>query len=77
MAGTPASAVSEPSQRSVFFDGQFGVVSIYDSNSVSAGSSIAGPAIIEQDHGVVVVPPGAQAVLDTYGNVIVESKESN
>jgi N-methylhydantoinase A len=77
MASTVADGTGEPRRRSVFFDGEFVEVDVYDSTSLRVQTEINGPSVIEQDHGVVVVPPDARAIVDRYGNVLLESKEQN
>lgn len=75
MAGSAAEEQGEPGSREVFFDGSYHTVPVYDSSSAPAGTQISGPAIVEQEHGVVVVPKAAQAHVDRYGHIIVEKKE--
>lgn len=75
MAGEAVAGNGEPSSREVFFDGEFRAVPVYDTSSASAGKQIPGPAIIEQEHGVVVVPVSAKAHIDRFGHIIVEKKE--
>jgi N-methylhydantoinase A len=75
MAGTVANGNSEPGKRDVYFDGEFVEVDIYNPSSTRAGLRIDGPAIIEQEHGGVVVPPRAKAHIDDFGNIILMSKE--
>ncbi|MFE7416254.1 hydantoinase/oxoprolinase family protein [Rhodococcus sp. NPDC057529] len=77
MASSAQNGVSyQPTQRDVYFDGQFSKVDIHNTASIAAGTDIPGPAVIEQEHGVVVVPADARAHVDNYGNVIVASKET-
>ncbi len=75
MAGMATEGTAEPGRRQVFFDGKFIEVDVYDTSSTKVDARIDGPSIIEQDHGVIVVPPDARAVVDRFGNVLVESKE--
>ncbi|GAA0037388.1 hydantoinase/oxoprolinase family protein [Brevibacterium metallidurans] len=63
-----------PSKREVFFEGEFVEVDVYGPGTLSDDASIAGPALIEQEHGAIVVPPQAKAETDRYGNILIESK---
>jgi N-methylhydantoinase A len=42
---------------------------IYRRERLPAGFSLAGPVVIEEEATTIVVPPGARAVLDEFGNV--------
>ena len=75
VATTPG-GVGAPKKRQAYFGGRFLQVDVYDSTSTSTGLHIEGPAIIEQDHGGVVVPPHARARIDQYGNIVLESAGS-
>jgi N-methylhydantoinase A/oxoprolinase/acetone carboxylase beta subunit len=43
--------------------------------SMGAGTTVDGPAIVEQADGVIVVPPGASARIDDHRNLILTAKE--
>lgn len=45
---------------------------IYDRYHLTAGLSIAGPAIVEERESTSVLPPGTIATVDEYANLIVE-----
>jgi N-methylhydantoinase A len=44
---------------------------VYDGTLLSVGASIDGPALIEEPFTVVVLPPGARAELDRFGNYVI------
>ena len=44
----------------------------YDREQLGAGSTIEGPAIIEQYDSTTVVPPGLRAEIDRYGNIVID-----
>jgi N-methylhydantoinase A len=44
---------------------------IYDGTLLRAGNRVDGPAIIEQPGTTIVVPPRAEAVVDAYGNNVI------
>jgi N-methylhydantoinase A len=75
MAGSASKEVSAPRERRVFFDGSYKTIPVFDSSSTTADLLIPGPAVVEQEHGVVFVPPFAEAHVDRYGHIIIEKKE--
>ena len=44
----------------------------YDRSELKAGNRIIGPAIVNQYDSTTVVPPGVDAHVDRYGNIIIE-----
>jgi len=58
-------------QRQAYFPGAGGYVPtrVYDGDGLSAGSQVAGPAILEMAGTTVLVPPGYGAELDAYRNI--------
>ena len=70
--GTLAEALL--SQRPVYFDDTDGFVpcDIYDRARLAPGSTITGPAILENVDSTVVIDPGWQARIDDYGNCIMQ-----
>jgi N-methylhydantoinase A len=70
---SPGNSVRE--RRSAYFEGEHHEVDVHDSAALRPKHRVAGPAIIEQLDGVVVVPPGALAVADRYGNVLITAEE--
>jgi N-methylhydantoinase A/oxoprolinase/acetone carboxylase beta subunit len=44
----------------------------YDRSKLLAGNRVAGPAIIEQPDSTTPIPPGRTAVVDDYGNLLVD-----
>jgi N-methylhydantoinase A len=45
---------------------------IYDNDLVYSGLQIVGPAIIEDFNTSIIIPPGMKAVIDEYGNTIID-----
>ena len=70
--GRPAGSLL--GQRQVYFEDTAGFVAcdIYDRASLSPGSTIDGPAILENIDSTVVVNPGWRARIDGYGNSILQ-----
>ena len=60
--------------RNVYFEESGGYVSCptYERSLLKARNKIAGPAIVEQMDTTTVIPPGQQAVIDGYGNIVIE-----
>lgn len=59
-------------ERDVFFGGKMLRTAVYERQVIPRGASFAGPAIIESDDATVVVEPGADAVVDEFGNLLLE-----
>jgi N-methylhydantoinase A len=60
-------------ERPVYFSesGGFLDAAIFDRLALPAGAVFAGPAIVEQMDSTIVVPPGWQAEVDDYGNIVL------
>ncbi len=62
-------------RRMVWFDGLTGAETpIYERDRLEVGSKLAGPAIVEQMDATTVIPAGWGAVVDAYGNLILEAE---
>src|SRR5580693_6677575 len=57
--------------RQVRFDGGWFDTAIFDRASLGRGARLAGPAIVEQPDTTVVIDPGATAVVDALGNLVI------
>jgi N-methylhydantoinase A len=57
--------------RRAYFDGWIDCA-VYDRERLGNGNRIAGPAIIEQVDSTIVIHPRQSAIVDDYGNVIIE-----
>jgi N-methylhydantoinase A len=68
-------AVSVKERRTAYFGGQHHEVDVHDASRLTAGQTIAGPAIIEQADGVIVLPPGAVGEADRYDNVLITTEQ--
>jgi N-methylhydantoinase A/oxoprolinase/acetone carboxylase beta subunit len=63
--------------RRVFFEpGKAVKTTVYDRDKLAVGTVFTGPAIIEQFDATTVVPHGWHVLVDRYGNLILERKES-
>jgi len=47
---------------------------VYDRYELAAGTSLTGPAIVEERESTTVLPPGVTATVDEYANLIVETR---
>jgi N-methylhydantoinase A len=45
---------------------------IYDRDRLFKGAHFAGPAVVEQSDSTTVVPPGAEVVVDSFGNLVID-----
>ena len=64
--------VAMKSARSVYFSGEWIDCPIYNGQILQPGTELQGPAILEYLDSVAVLPPGAQATVDTQGNLIIQ-----
>ncbi len=64
--------VAMKSSRSVYFSGEWIDCPIYNGQILQPGTELQGPAILEYLDSVAVLPPGAQATVDTQGNLIIQ-----
>ncbi|MBI2849188.1 MAG: hydantoinase/oxoprolinase family protein [Chloroflexi bacterium] len=72
--GTTRRTVPVPKgRRRVLFERGFQAIdtSIYGREFLGPGSVMEGPAIVEEPHATVVIPPNFVGVVDGYGNVII------
>ena len=71
LSGNPSDALL--GQRPVYFEATDGFVScdIFDRARLSPGSTLEGPAILENVDSTVVIDPGWQAHIDEFGNCIM------
>lgn len=70
-AGTSVAEAALLGERQIIFEQQSYQVKIYDREQLKYGNSINGPAIVAEYSSTVVLPPGSQAEVDNYGNLII------
>jgi N-methylhydantoinase A len=65
---------AQKTTRDVYFaEGQGWVACpVYDRSLLATGSSLAGPAIVEEPDSTTVLHPGCQAVVDWFGNLLLK-----
>jgi len=59
-------------QKEVVFDDQPVPTHIFNRERLSCGNRIEGPAVVVEYSSTIVVPPFAEAVVDAYGNLVME-----
>jgi N-methylhydantoinase A len=64
-------AAQSSGARQVRFTGGWYDTRIFDRASLGRGATLAGPAIVEQPDTTVVIDPGATAVVDGLGNLVI------
>lgn len=62
--------------REVYFDGDWLETTIYERKRLPIGSTLRGPAVLEQGDTTTVVNPGLECSIDEYGNVVIEEVSS-
>jgi N-methylhydantoinase A len=59
-------------RREVIFDGQPVMTQIFNRKFLGSGNRIKGPSVVVEYSSTIVIPPFAEAVVDEYGNLIME-----
>ena len=72
-----AAGVEPKERRPVYFDETKGFTdtTVYDRDTLGAGSTLTGPAIIEQFDTTTVVHPGQRVEVDEFGNLLISIGE--
>jgi N-methylhydantoinase A len=79
LAGGNHTASPRPAtHRPVYFEepGEFVETPIYRREELAGGTTIDGPAVIEQTDTTVLVPPGARAAVDSYLSIVIDVEGS-
>ena len=58
-------------EREVYFDGQPQSTRFYRRDQLVPGDAIQGPAMITEYTAATLLPPGAAATIDGYGNIVI------
>ena len=67
-----AAAEAVKGRRRVSLDGTIIEATVYERDRLDIGTTIAGPAIVEQFDATTVIPPGWSARVDGYRNLILQ-----
>lgn len=73
--GNGADPRSVKGYRQAYFNGEHHDVEVHDVARLTVGQVVRGPALIEQQDGVIVLPPGAVGRADDYENVLITTEE--
>lgn len=63
-------------EREIWFGGGFVRSRIYRREGLAAGDAMAGPAMITEYTSATLVPPGATAAVDAFGNLVIAVGEA-
>jgi N-methylhydantoinase A len=67
--------VARKGTRDIYFDGRTPTAAtLYERDRLDVGSTVAGPAIVEQFDATTVIPAGWTARVDGYRNLILEKQ---
>jgi N-methylhydantoinase A len=71
--GGPSIAQARVGERSVYYGPEEGwrATPIYRRSALPVGDTVLGPAIIEEMSSTTVVLTGQNAVIDTFGNILI------
>ncbi|PSQ17736.1 methylhydantoinase [Halobacteriales archaeon QS_8_69_26] len=72
--GSARASDARKGTREAYFESAGGFVETpyYDRDSLGAGASLQGPAVIEEVNSTTVVPPGDALSVDEYGNLVID-----
>jgi len=73
-AAAPSGEESRKGTRRAYFPETRGYADtpVYDRYALAPGTSLTGPAIVEERESTTVVPPGVTATVDDYANLLAE-----
>lgn len=60
-------------RKPVMFDGEWIETPIINRDLLSSGNSFEGPAVVHEYSATTVLPPGCQAEVDEYSNLVIEA----
>jgi len=71
-----AQSEAEPSYHTdLFVDGESRRTPVYDRAALLGGHRLEGPAIITQSDTTISILPGFEAIVDQYGNILIEYRQ--
>ena len=72
-SGSQSVEDAKTGSREVYFGPDDGVqdTNVYDRNILISGTAFEGPAIVTEYDSTVLIPPGAKAEVDQYGNLLI------
>jgi len=77
-AGAGSADVRRKAMRRAYFPEARGYADtpVYDRYELAAGTTLTGPAIVEERESTTVLPPGVTATVDEYANLIAEARRA-
>lgn len=72
-AGTGIDKAAFLGESRMIFEQQSYPVNIYDRERLAYGNCLAGPAIVAEYSATTVLPPGSKAVVDAFGNLVIDA----
>jgi N-methylhydantoinase A len=73
--GAPAGEVLPMGRRRVFLGDRFVEAGVYDWSDLGPGNLLRGPAVVEAEFTTVLLPAGARAEVDDFGNLVLRLGE--
>lgn len=67
VAGKP----SDARKRQVRFDGKWIETPVHDGTVLQPDATVSGPAVVEYDHAIAVLPPGSSGRVDSHFNLVI------
>jgi N-methylhydantoinase A/oxoprolinase/acetone carboxylase beta subunit len=71
-AAAPAHGDAAAPSRRILYDGKPLDAEVYRRSGLRNGHRLKGPAIIEDSGSTCIVPPGAKAIIDSMGNLVIQ-----
>ncbi len=69
-----ATGIPRPkSVRAVYFDAGWLDTPVFDRAALAIGTRLSGPAVIDEMSATTLLPPGCQASVDAFGNLLLET----
>ncbi len=72
LAGIPSTSDQEPQHRPLYANGAWRQARIVSRETLSPGSRVTGPAIVQQFDSTTIIEPGADATVDAVGNLRIQ-----
>ena len=75
LAVMPVGEEARKGERDAYFDGAYQPTSVYDRYGLPPGTTLEGPAIVEERESTVIVPPRASAVVAPDRSLVIDLGE--
>ncbi len=74
---TEVPAAAAPRSREVVFDGRAWPTTVLTRDNLPPGTTLAGPAVVEEATATTVVPPGCSLSVDRYGSLLITTRKDD